>query len=121
MFESEEVPGVFETDIAAYVDPRTSAQGVRILCADESLDLDHEIPVYNDSTMHYDLFRMAIGLPEGGLEIGNQFPLTMNLHQLNGVSFTKGCYLGQELTQRTYHTGVVRKVALPFLIDSLPD
>ena len=47
MFESEEHPGVFETDIAAFVDPRTQAQGVRILCADESLDLDEDIPVYD--------------------------------------------------------------------------
>lgn len=77
--------------------------------------------VYTDARSHYDLYRMAIGLLEGGQEMGNQFPLNINLHQLNGVSFSKGCYIGQELTQRTYHTGVVRKVALPFLIDSLPN
>lgn len=53
--------------------------------------------------------------------MGNQFPLNCNLHQINGVSFSKGCYIGQELTQRTYYTGVIRKVALPFLIDTLPD
>ena len=48
--------------------------------------------------MQYDYYRMAIGLLEGGQEMGNQFPLSANLHQLNGVSFTKGCYIGQELT-----------------------
>ena len=67
---------------------------MRILCADESLDLDEDIPVYDSSTSHYELFRMAIGLLEGGKEIGNQFPLNVNLHQLNGVSFSKGCYIG---------------------------
>ena len=35
---------------------------------------------------------------------------------LNGISFNKGCYIGQELTQRTFHTGVLRKVAMPFII-----
>ena len=29
------------------------------------------------------------------------------------VDFRKGCYLGQELTIRTYHTGVIRKRILP--------
>ena len=29
------------------------------------------------------------------------------------VDFRKGCYVGQELTIRTYHTGVVRKRILP--------
>ena len=40
MFESEEHPGQFETDICAFVDPRTKANGVRILCAEESFEPD---------------------------------------------------------------------------------
>ena len=32
------------------------------------------------------------------------------------VDFRKGCYVGQELTVRTYHTGVVRKRILPVVI-----
>lgn len=32
----------------------------------------------------------------------------------------EGCYIGQELTARTYHTGIIRKRLLPFelLVDS---
>ena len=44
----------------------------------------------------------------------------MNLHMLNAISFDKGCYIGQELTQRTFHTGVVRRLALPLIINSVP-
>ena len=41
---------------------------------------------------------------------------------LHGVSFHKGCYIGQELTARTHHTGVVRKRIVPItLSDDVPD
>ena len=121
MFESEEFPGVKETDVAAFIDPRTASQGVRILCAEGSFEFDSEETITSsDPSQYYDKFRMSIGLLESAKEMGSQFPLNINLHQLNAVSFSKGCYLGQELTQRTYHTGVVRRVALPFVVDSLP-
>lgn len=32
------------------------------------------------------------------------------------MSTTKGCYIGQELIQRTTHVGTVRKQALPFML-----
>ena len=32
---------------------------------------------------------------------------------MSGVSFHKGCYLGQELTARTFNTGVTRKRIVP--------
>lgn len=40
MFESEEHPGEFETDIACFADPRTNMNGVRILCAEGSFEWD---------------------------------------------------------------------------------
>ena len=86
MFESEEHPGVMETDVAAFVDPRTVAQGVRVLCAEESFSFDQGdddgniTPFYTDPSKQYDFYRMAIGLLEGGKEMGNQFPLNVNLH-----------------------------------------
>ena len=32
------------------------------------------------------------------------------------MDFRKGCYVGQELTVRTYHTGMIRKRILPVLL-----
>ena len=34
------------------------------------------------------------------------------------VDFRKGCYVGQELTVRTYHTGVIRKRILPVALST---
>lgn len=63
-------------------------------------------------------------IPEGPLDItpGKNFPLEFSGDLMNGISFTKGCYLGQELTTRTYYTGKVRKrlMALRWSIFSEP-
>ncbi len=32
---------------------------------------------------------------------------------LFAVNFQKGCYIGQELTARTHHTGIIRKRLMP--------
>jgi len=60
----------------------------------------------------HDRARLAGGLPEGA-EWTGQVPLELSLERLGGVSFTKGCYMGQELTARTHFQGMVRKRVLP--------
>ncbi|KAJ3003555.1 ccr4 associated factor, partial [Thoreauomyces humboldtii] len=63
----------------------------------------------------YKLRRILLGIPEGSDDFvpGTSLPLESNLDLLSGVDFRKGCYLGQELTIRTYHTGVTRKRIVP--------
>ena len=63
----------------------------------------------------YTIHRVLNGLAEGQKEIisGHALPQESNLDFLGGIDFHKGCYLGQELTIRTHHTGVVRKRILP--------
>ncbi len=71
--------------------------------------------VQEDEERYKDL-RYTLGVGEGVVEIpfGKSFPLEVNGDFLHGISFHKGCYLGQELTARTHHTGVVRKRLMPF-------
>lgn len=58
--------------------------------------------------------RLALGLPEAD-EIGTDDLLWLetNARELNGVSFTKGCYTGQENTARMHHRDKLRKRLLP--------
>lgn len=44
--------------------------------------------------------RLALGIPEGRAELADVLWLETNAGDLNGVSFGKGCYIGQENTAR---------------------
>ncbi|XP_001651016.2 putative transferase CAF17, mitochondrial [Aedes aegypti] len=67
--------------------------------------------------------RYSLGIGEGVINLppGKCFPLENNCDYLHGVSFHKGCYIGQELTARTYHTGVIRKRLMPLIFDQPVD
>ncbi|QRW05405.1 glycine cleavage system T protein [Ceratobasidium sp. AG-Ba] len=63
----------------------------------------------------YILHRIKNAVPEGQEDIVPQhaFPMDSNMDMMGGLDFRKGCYVGQELTVRTYHTGVIRKRIMP--------
>lgn len=67
---------------------------------------------------YYRLRRYLHGVPEGQAEILRDaaLPHESNVDLMGGVDFRKGCYVGQELTIRTEHRGVVRKRILPCLL-----
>jgi folate-binding protein YgfZ len=44
--------------------------------------------------------RLSLGVPEGQAELGDILWLETNAVELHGVSFAKGCYIGQENTAR---------------------
>lgn len=68
----------------------------------------------------YMIHRMLNGHAEGPVEIlsDHALPQESNFDFYGGIDFHKGCYLGQELTIRTHHTGIVRKRILPVQIYS---
>ncbi|KAJ1335171.1 transferase CAF17 [Microdochium nivale] len=73
----------------------------------------------------YKIRRYLRGVPEGQDEIPREaaLPLESNMDIMGGIDFRKGCYVGQELTIRTKHRGVVRKRVLPCVLytDAAPD
>lgn len=96
-------------------DPRAPGLGHRIVRASEKppeLDLDLS------SEDVYTVRRYLNGVAEGQDEILREqaLPQESNMDVMNGVDFHKGCYVGQELTIRTKHRGVVRKRILPCMI-----
>lgn len=63
----------------------------------------------------YSVLRRLMGVAEGS-ELTSRTALECNQEFLGAVSFSKGCYLGQELTARSQFTGVIRKRIVPVMI-----
>jgi hypothetical protein len=58
---------------------------------------------------------IAAGLPQVFATTTEQFiPQMLNLDLIDGVSFTKGCYAGQEIVARTHHLGRVKRRTMRF-------
>lgn len=74
-------------------DPRLAALGRRWLAAAEGGEGEGADAAYR-------AHRLSLGVTEGQAEIGDILWLETNAAELNGVSFTKGCYVGQENTAR---------------------
>lgn len=55
--------------------------------------------------------RLSLGVVEGVAELGNGETLWLecNARELGGVSFAKGCYIGQENTARMHHRAKVNR------------
>ncbi|KAJ3161052.1 ccr4 associated factor [Geranomyces michiganensis] len=95
-------------------DPRHADLGLRVVS--EAGNLPPLPGTFAEvSPSDYKLRRILMGIPEGADDFhsGTSLPLESNLDLISGVDFRKGCYLGQELTIRTYHTGVTRKRIVP--------
>eukprot|EP01080_Neovahlkampfia_damariscottae_P012404 gene12404-6071_t len=89
-----------------YQDPRNDSLGFRIY--------SEKVDNLNDMNI-YDQFRIMTGVCEGvkDVPIEDTFPSEINFDFIDGISYNKGCYLGQELTARTHFSGLTRKRCFP--------
>lgn len=101
-----------------YGDPRHAGMGYRVLgTAETVLDMEQG---------DYRLWQMMHGLADAcDFERERTAMLEANMDYLNALSWTKGCYMGQELTARTHYRGLIKKrflpIELPHDMDIQPD
>lgn len=81
-------------------DPRDAALGMRWIAAP------------SDQATGWHAHRLSLGIVEGRAELGSDQSLWLecNAREQNGVSFTKGCYIGQENTARMHHRGKANRM-----------
>ena len=92
-------------------DPRVPGAGWRVLSA--------EPLAATASFEDWDAHRLALGLPDGSrdMEPEKTTLLEAGYDELQGVSWTKGCYMGQELTARTKYRGLLKRRLVPVQVD----
>ncbi len=104
--------GVFWSMEGSY-DPRHPGLGKRWTAAIAADDAD--------VSETYHSHRLSLGITEGVAELGSDQTLWLetNAAELNGVSFSKGCYVGQENTARmNWRQKVNRRLVVVPLADS---
>ena len=102
-----------ESSALVYPDPRLAEVGWRAI-APAGFRWDQ--PGTTAATeADYHTHRIALGVPEGGRDyaLGDTFPHEALFDQLGGVSFQKGCYVGQEVVSRMEHRSTARKRVVP--------
>ncbi len=92
-------------------DPRLALLGQRWL----------EKAAGDSAETHWLAMRLSHGICEGTAELADLLWLECNAAELNGVSFTKGCYVGQENTARmNWRAKVNRRLVVVPLSESDP-
>ncbi len=92
-------------------DPRLSEAGWRVLTVVEL--------AASATVEEWDRHRLLLGLPDGSrdMEAEKTTLLEAGFDALHGVSWTKGCYMGQELTARTKYRGLLKRRLMPVRIE----
>jgi tRNA-modifying protein YgfZ len=99
------------TDEALLVtDPRLAELGQRAV-----VPHSHAASLVTATALDYHAHRIGLGVPDGGKDFayGDAFPHEALMDLLHGVSFTKGCYVGQEVVSRMQHRGTARTRVVP--------
>ncbi len=85
------------------LDPRLAEMGVRYVASGAVAQTASEAD--------YHAHRIGLGIPQSGLDfkLADVFPHDTDMDSLNGVAFSKGCFIGQEVVSRMKHRGTARK------------
>jgi len=86
-----------------------SGKQARYILIDERSVLDNIINTLNQPIYHsalWNLLEINEGFPHlSTISSGEYIPQMINLQAINGISFTKGCYIGQETVARMQYLG----------------
>lgn len=96
--------------VTYFQDPRHPELGYRLI---------HTSPfeINTNIIRQWDERRIELGIADGSrdADIGLSTLEELNIPDFHGVSYTKGCYVGQELTARMHHRGLGKKHLRAFI------
>lgn len=94
-------------------DPRLAALGGRAYGGEREA---------NASETDYDAWRLALGVPDPARDAvaDKTWPIEANFDLLNGIDFSKGCFVGQETTSRMKRRGTIKTRMAPIAFEGPP-
>jgi tRNA-modifying protein YgfZ len=104
----------------AFRDPRLTAMGVRAIAHRSQVEaLAAETGAAIAPAEAYHAHRVSHTILEPGFDYlpTEAFPHELNMDQLGGVDFKKGCYVGQEVVSRMEHRGTARTRAVQLVYE----
>ena len=112
---SEMLPGVDGQSFSVFLDPRDAALGWHIVSNTSMPQMLDNCKTVSEADWHY--VRIKQNVPEGPADLvrNRALMLEAGLEHLGAVDFTKGCYIGQEVTARTHYRGLVKRRIIPIL------
>ena len=103
-----------------YIDPRNSDIFGRAIIQRDNLYQSFICHGFEKASIdEYNFLRIQLIIPDGENDLTHEksFPLQFNMAKLNAIDFQKGCYVGQEVTTRSYHRGTSKKQVCLLEID----
>ncbi|MCD6034590.1 MAG: putative global regulator [Rickettsiales bacterium] len=102
-----------------FIDPRTVDMQGRGICKADAVDA---LLAYGFKPMErdqYEFLRLWIGLPDTSrdMESGASYPVDYGFVEMGAIDFTKGCFVGQEVTARVQHKGARRYQLYPVAVE----
>ena len=93
-----------ENKLFQATDPRHPSLGMRIISDQETTSPSNTV------LSAYDDHRISLGVPASWDVVADRsFPMELGMAQLHAISYTKGCYVGQEIVARSTYRGNLRK------------
>lgn len=94
--------------------PELTVEGYELFIATDAFDTVWEAATRARATpaghATWEVARVEAGRPEWGMDMDDAtIPQEANLEQLNAISYTKGCYTGQEVVARVHFRGHVNR------------
>lgn len=107
------------------IDERNNFLGYRMLTPVDSVNAAEDLIAVPDTAIvsreDYELNRLSLGVVEAGdlpkSRKGSTLPFEMNVDWYGGINTDKGCYVGQELTLRSWTSNAIPKRILPITLD----
>ena len=110
---------ICSSEIISFYDPRFDNSFFSRTYADSNFLTEIKKKFVEINDIKYDSLRLSNCIPDFSIDAtkAKSLLLEMRFDELNGISWTKGCYMGQEITARMKHRRIVKKKIFKVLID----